>query len=1291
MLKSAFNFVCLVALIGFICGISCGNNNDTVLGSQVTGSVAPQILYKSAAQKLSIPLYVQTVRVTLSNTRGYTHRVAVPYADRRLNIDNVPIGVVSVQVSGLDKDSSEIYAGSTVLEVRANQIETPTIQIEQQAPLLVALQQPSPSNTTVLNDTLTLKGTFASLSNESFVVVRVNNQRALRINSSWEYPVTLPDGTTTFTITATDSVNNISASQNVQLTYLDSTAPTLSILTPDNSISTVDSILVRVRVQDKSGISSLTIAGQQVVADGQGEASRWVKLATATTKVIVAAIDGASAHNSTNDSISILYNPGVVDHDGPIVTIEAPSTDTTLSLPATVLVQGTAIDDGSGVVSVVVDSVTQATYNASTGNWYTTLSFSQPGTDTVRITATDTKNNSTTVSRVFNVQQSEAPVISRRLSELKLNGHTLAPVFDSLNYNYSVEVPSWTQSVSLIATACDPQAILNLNGSALQSGIAREGITLDQSPTVLNIHVNSAQNSESLHYTITITRLPPIALTLKNLTLSAGLLKPDFDKNRTIYTVALAYQDSSINLDATTESAQVSFALMHKNKSVSNPIKPGVGTDTVLINLSNQLGETGTYRVVFTRSAKPIPRLDTLWVEGFPLLPAFSATEDHYVVEVPFITQSVNIHASADEPLRVELYHGDNQLTTSMAVVDSIDSVAIHLIDAQDSVFKAAVLVVKRAAPGAPIGEPITPLTLDEDDAPLTFTIKSTPEGAKAVRFAIQNQPKYGTITPLSGTLSDGMATASYQPTQDSCGSDGFSLILYDATNKPSNPVQVAVSVVCKPDRPQFSAQTFPANEKQNFSASLVADDADRDVLSWTATNLPAWLQLSNQGVLSGIIPDLPADSVISFVATVTDNKTYPVSQTISLSVQAANASPAITSTIANRSFAEGGTISFNLGGLASDADNEASSLSWVADENSFVTTAINNAIPTKPLTITPKDPDWNGTTSVTLHVSDPLGAQDEQSFSIVVTAVNDAPTITAITPTPSQSISAGSPLNLSFQIQDADGLTDIEQVSIRLNDSLLVTHLAQNIINNTITYSIPIAPFTDSTVFTLTVRDKQHIVTVRAPITVVGSRYSDSLVIMELYQLSGRSFYGWNSSIAVMENNRVAKIDTRNDALFFLVDSKNVIFPPSFYKLTALRNIYIGPSQFEMVFPQSFGRLPVLDSMSIRTEYISLPENFIARISPITTLRFLDLHYSPVTLTEEIGNLVNLEYLDLYACAVTSSIPQSFTNLKKLTYLDLKCNSIYPDLINPSVSAFITEIKGGDALWISEDEQVCW
>jgi hypothetical protein len=103
-----------------------------------------------------------------------------------------------------------------------------------------------------------------------------------------------------------------------------------------------------------------------------------------------------------------------------------------------------------------------------------------------------------------------------------------------------------------------------------------------------------------------------------------------------------------------------------------------------------------------------------------------------------------------------------------------------------------------------------------------------------------------------------------------------------------------------------------------------------------------------------------------------------------------------IMTDIPNQTIAEGASFTtIALDDYVSDVDNTDEEMTWLSSGDTDLSVSIDDRV----ATITPLDPDWNGSDTITFRATDPDGFWDEDAATFTVIAVNDAPVLDPIGP----------------------------------------------------------------------------------------------------------------------------------------------------------------------------------------------------------------------------------------------------------------------------------------------------
>ena len=295
--------------------------------------------------------------------------------------------------------------------------------------------------------------------------------------------------------------------------------------------------------------------------------------------------------------------------------------------------------------------------------------------------------------------------------------------------------------------------------------------------------------------------------------------------------------------------------------------------------------------------------------------------------------------------------------------------------------------------------------------------------------------------------------------------------------------------------------------------------------------------------------PVANANGSATITVTVNDGQAAnnTVSRTFTVTVNPVNDTPTL-GTIAGRTIAENaGLQTVSLSGIGTGAANETQSLGISAtssDTSLIPNPTVSYASPntTGSLTFTPVT-DANGTATITVTVNDGQSANSTttRSFAVTVTAVNSAPTITAI---PAQTIvSGGSSAPLSFTIADTETvaasltltavssapsiipLTNIVFSGTGSNRTVTVTSAPGVVGAANITLNVTDGAAAASTTFAVTVTEAPPVVgqlsmTKSGSGTVTPDLGTTTLIVGQTYSVtatpaSGYLFSGWSGSVS--------------------------------------------------------------------------------------------------------------------------------------------------------------------------------
>lgn len=332
--------------------------------------------------------------------------------------------------------------------------------------------------------------------------VTVNNSPAtLNPDGTWTISnVSLPTiGSNDITVVATDNAGNASQPVTVTVTRQnsqDTTAPTISITSPANNVTTPNaSITVTCTASDSganaTGVSRVVVNGQQASYDSQ--AQQWtanISLTEGSNRIDAYAEDGASPPNRSTTA-TIFVNRHTPDTTPPTVTITPLDSGTTYN--SSVSLTGTAEDNGlnaTGVQSVTVNG-TPADFNPATHQWSATVDLAF-GQNPIVVTAVDGASPA---------NQAHADLTVTRL-HLEAPTLTIAnPVNGAVVSASSITVAGTVSS----AVANNLNVTVNETNTAITGGQFARTVQLVEGPNAISVVATDAQGQHT-QLSITVIR-----------------------------------------------------------------------------------------------------------------------------------------------------------------------------------------------------------------------------------------------------------------------------------------------------------------------------------------------------------------------------------------------------------------------------------------------------------------------------------------------------------------------------------------------------------------------------------------------------------------------------------------------------------------------------------------------------------------------------------------------------------------------------------------------------------------
>ena len=873
-----------------------------------------------------------------------------------------------------------------------------------------------PSWLTLTDNTLSGTPTEGEIGSEITITATDDGDGTLTATQTFTIVVTPVNDAPTITSTAvTEATEDVAYTYEITTEDIDGDLVTVSATGLPSWLTLTDNTLSGTPTEGEIG-SEITITATD---DGEGTLT-----ATQTFTIVVTPVNDAPTITSTavteaTEDVAYTYEITTEDIDGDLVTVSAtglPSwltlTDNTLSGTPTEGEIGseitiTATDDGDGtltatqtftiVVTPVNDAptitstaVTEATEDvaytyeittedidgdlvtvSATGlpSWLTLTDNTLSGTPTegeigseITITATDDGDGTLTATQIFTIvvnPVNDAPVAV---------ADTATVLEDAL-----------TTSIDVIAndTDVDSDDILLLTAvSTSETGtvaINEDGVSVDYTPAV------DFNGTEVVTYTVSDG-----TLTDETGTLTVTVTPVNDAPTITSTAVTEATEDVAYTYEITTEDIDgdlvtvsatglPSWLTLTDNTLSGTPTEGETGSEITITATDDGEGAltaTQTFTIVVT----PVNDAPTITSTAVT-----EATEDvAYTYEITTEDIDGDLVTVSATGLPSWLTLTDNTLSGTPTEGEIGSEITITATDDGDGTLTATqtfTIVVTPVNDAPTITS--TAVTEATEDVAYTYEITTEDIDGDLVTVSATGLPSWLTLTDntLSGT-----------PTEGEIGSE-ITITATDDGDGTLTATQIFTIVVTPVnDAPTItSTAVTEATEDVAYTYEITTEDIDGDLVTVSATGLPSWLTLTDN-TLSGTPTEGEIGSEITITATDDGDGTLTATQTFTIVVTPVNDAPTITSTAVTEATED---VAYTYEITTEDIDGDLVTVSatglpsWLTlTDNTLSGTPTEGEIGSE-ITITATD-DGEGALTAT------------QTFTIVVTPVNDAPTITS-------------------------------------------------------------------------------------------------------------------------------------------------------------------------------------------------------------------------------------------------------------------------------------------------------
>lgn len=799
--------------------------------------------------------------------------------------------------------------------------------------------------------------------------------------------------TQSFTLTV-NPVNDVPVADNMSVSTNEDNPLTITVISPNADLDG-DTLTLTTPVSPSNG--SLTINGDKTITykpnlNFNGTDSFTYQLADAAasdTGVVTVTV------NPVNDPPSItnlVYDHTTLEDTPKTVTFKVTDVDNSLSSSNVTITRGntTLLPDGSVVISgtgedisvvltpaanlsgssIQTVTVTDGTYSA-TQNFNLTVA----AVNDIPVANADTASTNEDNSVTFNVVTNDTDVEAGTLTVVSFTNPAHGTIVNNRDGTLTYSPSSnWNGTDSFTYTIADSN-----NGQATAT------VTMTVNP------VNDAPNA----VTDSATIVEDNAVTL-------NLLTNDSD-----------VEGSTLTLTDVSAPSKGTFVNNGGGSITYTPNADQNGLDSFTYTVSDgELTSTGTVNIQITaindapRLSSSVERPWTLYEDtptSFPITIVDPETpSDNLVIKISSSVQSLVADTSitltgTGQNKYIQLTPSLNQFGTLNLTIDASDGV-----NTTTEIYQVDVISVN----DLPTITAISDKTVSEDTptSSISFTVSDVETAGASLTVTAATGD--GTLIPAANVVvtngSGGSRSVVVTPAANQVGSTSVTLTVHDADNGTADePFTLTVNAVN--DAPTAVADTKSVNEDASVVIDVLANDTDADLLEEGDTltlvstsgvdNATAEFDVDKKTIT--FTPAANWNGTETFTYTMKDAAGVTSSASVTVTVNPVNDAPAAVDD--STTTTEDNAVAVNV--LTNDTDidlsREGDNLTIVSATDPANGTA-EIATGLKSMTYTP-DANWVGTDTFEYTITDQNGATSTAEVSVVVTAVNDPPTISDI------------------------------------------------------------------------------------------------------------------------------------------------------------------------------------------------------------------------------------------------------------------------------------------------------
>ncbi|MFS0838243.1 Ig-like domain-containing protein [Paenibacillus sp. 1P03SA] len=604
------------------------------------------------------------------------------------------------------------------------------------------------------------------------------------------------------------------------------------------------------------------------------------------------------------------------------------------------------------------------------------------GTDSFSVTVSDGSGGTANSLVTIRVTPVNDPPVAQNLSlvtleDTSLSGKVTAADADGDTLTFSLAAPPANGTIVFGPTGVFTYTPnLNYNGqdSFVYSVSDGNGGTAAGSVTITVTPVNDAPVAANVNLT-----------TAEDTPVSGAVPATDVDGDSLTYTLAAPVTHGSVTLNA-------------NGTFVYTPGLNFNGTDSFAVRVSDGKGGTAVANVTIVVTPvndRPVAAGGSVVTpEDTPVSGKITASD----VDGDALTYTLGI-----APLHgtVVLAADGSYTYTPLANFNGTDSFTVVVTDGSGGTAAASVQVTVTPVNDAPVTSDLVLVTAE--DTPVTGTVTASDADGDALTYVLGTLPTHGTAVLGNGGI------VTYTPTPDFNGTDSFNVVVSDGKGG-SAISHIVVTVTPVNDPPAAQDVSVVTPEDTPVSGRVLASDADGDALTFALGTPP----VNGTAVVSpdGSYTYTPApdyNGPDSFTVTVSDGSGGTDSAAVTVTVTPVNDPPAASDSALTT--AEDTPVSGAV--TAADADGDTLTYTLKAPASNGAVTLNSDGT----FTYVPA-PDFNGSDSFVVEVSDSAGGSAVSKVTVAVTPVNDPPVPESLTlTTPEDTAVSG-----QVTAEDADG-----------------------------------------------------------------------------------------------------------------------------------------------------------------------------------------------------------------------------------------------------------------------------